>query len=73
MNTSPASLMSTYKPLSFEPSIPENDETIIYSGKSECMLINVALLYSLTHFKLFFYTQTSNDVMSLISPIMATN
>lgn len=56
MNTSPASLMSTYKPLSFEPSIPENDETIIYSGKSECMLMNVALLYSLTYFKIFLYT-----------------
>ncbi|XP_011293377.2 uncharacterized protein LOC101890437 isoform X1 [Musca domestica] len=31
INSSPASLMSSYKPLSFEPNIPENDETIIYS------------------------------------------
>ncbi|XP_073836301.1 sentrin-specific protease 6 veloren isoform X2 [Musca autumnalis] len=30
-NSSPASLMSSYKPLSFEPNIPESDETIIYS------------------------------------------
>ncbi|XP_075164441.1 uncharacterized protein LOC142237012 isoform X2 [Haematobia irritans] len=30
-NSTPASTIPVYKPLSFEPTIPENDETIIYS------------------------------------------
>lgn len=45
INSSPASLMSSYKPLSFEPNIPENDETIIYSGKSKHIALKIEMIF----------------------------